>query len=87
MTDPPLEWPTTGRGPDVTESITASASRRSASHEYIAVCSEAPWPRWSHATTRQPASASKGANTSKVRAKSKPPWARASGSASGSPHS
>ena len=33
ITDPPLECPTIGRAPVVTESMTASASRRSASHE------------------------------------------------------
>ena len=77
ISPPPLEWPITGTGrPGLTWSNTASASRRSASQEYSAAWSLSPWPRWSQLTTRQPAAASSGANTSYVRAKSKPPWTR-----------
>ena len=85
---PPLECPTTGTvrpGLDVVEH--GSASRMSASHEYSAACSLSPWPRWSQPTTRQPPAASLGANTSKVRAKSKPPCTSEQRRAAASPHS
>ena len=39
---PPFEWPITGAARSVTESMTAIASRMSASHEYSSVWSLSP---------------------------------------------
>ena len=61
---PPLLWPMTGIGSGPMASMTLRASRMSASHEYSSAWPLSPWPRWSQATTRQPAAASSGANTS-----------------------
>jgi hypothetical protein len=52
MSPPPLEWPTTGTASCDTLSSTTSASRTSASQLCRAACSESPWLRWSHDTTR-----------------------------------
>ena len=65
INEPPLLWPSTGAGrPAEISSITAIASRRSASQPYSAACSLSPWPRWSHTITRQPWAAIRGANSS-----------------------
>ena len=82
-----MEWPSTGAGLSVTESITAKTSRMSDSHEYSAERWLSPCPRWSKDTTRQPASARSGANRSKVAAKSSPPCKQNMGGEAGSPHS
>ena len=58
ISEPPLLCPSTGPGrPPQIWSITAIASRRSASQPYSAAWSLSPWPRWSQAITRQPAAA------------------------------